>query len=77
MPEERTDVYYKLGEMHGDIKAILVEAKRTNGRVTTLESKTVPDLAKRVDKIELRLAAYVGAASVILFALKELADRYL
>jgi hypothetical protein len=31
---------YMLGEMRGDIKSILEQAKKTNGRVSVLEDKT-------------------------------------
>jgi hypothetical protein len=79
--DKNTDIYYKLGEMHGDIKSTLAEAKRTNGRVTKIEEEKIPGVNKRIDKIELRLAYYVGIAAVILFLINifapKLIDKYL
>lgn len=76
MSEQQTDIYYKLGEMHGDIKSTLVEAKRTNGRVTKLESETIPAIEKRLDKIELKIAYYVGAVSVVIYVVEKLISQY-
>lgn len=56
------DLHFKLGEMHSDIKSILVEAKRTNGRVTKLEND--------VDTINIRMAKYVGVVSAIIFVIQ-------
>lgn len=61
------DIQFKLGEMHGDIKSILAEAKRTNGRVTKIEDETVPELKKEISDINLRLAKYVGIVSAVIF----------
>lgn len=67
MNGESSDIYYKLGEMHGDLKSVLAEVKKTNGRVTKLESETVPAIDQKVDDINLRLAKYVGMVSAIIF----------
>ena len=76
MPDEQqTDLYYKLGEMHGDIKATLAEAKRTNGRVTKLEQETIPALDKRMDRIDQRIAYYLGGVAVLLVIIQLLAPK--
>lgn len=67
MAEKQSDLYFKLGEMHADIKNTYEEAKKTNGRVTRLETLTVPELKDEVDKINYKIALYMGAIGVILF----------
>lgn len=79
--QPNNDIYYKLGEMHGDIKSTLAEAKRTNGRVTKLETETIPTLDKKVDDINLKMAYWMGGASVVIFILNlvlpKLLDKFL
>lgn len=81
MEQERVDIYYKLGEIHGDIKSVLIEAKRTNGRVTTLESVTVPRLERDINEIKSNIAKYTGIVAVIVFLagiiLPKLLDKFL
>lgn len=71
------DIYYKLGEMHGDIKSVLEEAKRTNGRVTRLESETVPEVKNEVDDIKRQIAYWMGGASVVIFILNLILPKIL
>jgi hypothetical protein len=61
------NIYFKLGEMHGDIKSILTEAKKTNGRVTKLEGDVV--------NIKLKIAYYAGGVSIIIYILTYLAPK--
>lgn len=75
MPEEKNDIYYKLGEIHGDVKSILVEAKRTNGRVTKIENQAIPELHERIDGIDLKLAKWAGVIAVILFLIQLFGNR--
>lgn len=72
---EQTDIYYKLGEMHGDIKSTLQEAQRTNGRVTKIESVTIPNIEKRLDRMDIRMAYYLGGIAVIIFVLNLIAPK--
>lgn len=80
MEEPHTDIYYKLGEMHGDIKATLIEAKRTNGRVTKLETETIPDLRKdltsEINQVKLKVAYYTGGFAVVLWILEKVISKY-
>ena len=64
------DLYYKLGEMHADIKNTFEQTLKTNGRVTKLESEIIPRMDRRIDDIDLRIAKYVGAVGVILFLIQ-------
>lgn len=92
MSDQNTDIYYKLGAIHGDIKRvdektdnILTQTTKTNGRVTTLETKTIPELEDKlnmkIDRIDRQIAKYTGIASVIIFILSfilpKLLDRYI
>lgn len=74
------DIQYKLGEMHGDIKSTLAEAKRTNGRVTKLESETVPqlraDLTREIGDLKLKVAYFSGGFSMLFWIIQELLKRY-
>lgn len=71
MPKkEETDLYYKLGAMHADIKNTFEQTLKTNGRVTKLESDVIPKLDKRVDEIDVRMAKYLGIASVVIFLIQ-------
>lgn len=78
--DKNDKLYYTLGVMHGDIKSTLAEAQRTNGRVTKLESETVPALEKRLNGIENKIAKYLGGIAVVLFLLNlflpKLVDRF-
>lgn len=62
------DLYFKLGEIHGDIKSILDEAKRTNGRVTRLESE--------VNSIRVKIAYYTGGFAVVIFVIEKIINYY-
>lgn len=73
--KEDTDLYYKLGAMHADIKNTLEQTLKTNGRVTKLESEIIPRLDKRVDEIDVRMAKYLGIASVIIFLIQMFASK--
>lgn len=75
--KQDTDIYYKLGEIHGDVKNILVEAKKTNGRVTKLETETVPKLKEEVEDIKVNMARWMGGLAVIIFLLNYLAPKIL
>lgn len=75
--DKSTDIYYKLGEMHGDIKSTLAEAKRTNGRVTKLESETIPKIEKDINTIKVKIAFYSGIAAVIVFVAREVLSKLL
>lgn len=80
MSEQNTDIYYKLGEMHGDIKSTLAEAKRTNGRVTKLESETIPKLddklSKEINEIKLKVAYYTGGFTVLLWLVEKMISKF-
>lgn len=67
--EKHTDIYYKLGEMHGDIKSCLAEAKKTNGRVTKLEED--------VNNIKTKIAYYAGAAALAAFLIQTVISKFL
>lgn len=75
--ESEADLYYKLGAMHADIKNTLEQTLKTNGRVTKLESDIIPRLDKRVDEIDVRMAKYLGVASVIIFLLNMFGSKIL
>lgn len=73
--EPHTDIYYKLGEIHGGIKRldektenILAQTTKTNGRVTVVE--------KEIADIKLKIAYWSGGFAVALFILKELIVKY-
>lgn len=68
--KEESDLYYKLGAMHADIKNTYEQALKTNGRVTKMENDVIPKLDKRVDEIDVRMAKYLGVASVVIFLLQ-------
>lgn len=71
MPKTKeSDLYFKLGEMHADIKNTYEQTLKTNGRVTKLESDIIPKLDKRVDDIDVRMAKYLGIASVVIFLIQ-------
>jgi hypothetical protein len=80
MSEQNQDIYYKLGEMHGDIKSTLAEAKRTNGRVTKIESETIPQLndrlSKEINDVKLKVAYYTGGFAVVLWVIEKLISKY-
>ena len=80
MTDQNVDIYYKLGEMHGDIKSTLAEAKRTNGRVTRLETETIPelrsDLSKEISEVKLKVAYYTGGFAVVIWVLEKIVSRY-
>lgn len=80
MSEQNQDIYYKLGEIHGDIKSTLAEAKRTNGRVTKLETETIPTLNEKLSKeitdVKLKVAYYTGGFTAILWVIEKLISKY-
>ena len=75
MSDINADVHYKLGEMHGDIKATLAEAQRTNGRVTKIETEIIPTLGKRIDRIEIKIAYYAGGAGVLVYLVQQIIPK--
>lgn len=75
--DDFTELYFKLGEMHSDIKNTYDQTLKTNGRVTKLESEIIPKLDQRVDDIDLRMAKYIGGAGVILFLLNLFGSKIL
>lgn len=64
-----SEIQFKLGEIHGDVKHILVEAQKTNGRVTSLE--------KEIGSIKLKIAYWSGSVGVILWILEKVISKYL
>lgn len=73
--EKDTDIYYKLGEIHGGIKrldektdSILTQTTKTNGRVTTLE--------KDVSNIKLKIAYWSGGFTVVIWLIQTLINKY-
>lgn len=73
--KEESDLYYKLGAMHADIKNTYEQALKTNGRVTKMENDVIPKLDKRVDEIDMRIAKYMGAMGVVLFLLQMVGSK--
>jgi hypothetical protein len=71
------DLYFKLGEMHADIKNTYEQALKTNGRVTKIETETIPELDSKVGAINIQLAKYIGATGVIVFIINLLASKIL
>jgi len=51
------EIMYKLGEMHGDIRGILREAKKTNGRLRKAEAE--------IDELREFVANFKGKVAVI------------
>lgn len=60
---EQNEILLMLGEMKGDIKALLVETKRTNGRVTKLEDNfTTIRVSDGIQNTKLGLIATAAGA---------------
>lgn len=77
MTEQNTDIYYKLGEIHGDVKHVLEEAKKTNGRITKIETETIPNVKEEINEVKLKVAYYTGGFAVVIWALEKIVSKYL
>jgi hypothetical protein len=81
MAKQDSDLYFKLGEMHADIKNTYDEAKKTNGRVTKLETETIPNLSQRlsdeVNGVKLKVAYYTGGFAVVIWILEKVISKYI
>lgn len=59
-------VMFMLGEMRGDIKSILEQARKTNGRVSVLEDK-VDEHKRFIDGLKTKVALVSSGISLLGF----------